>query len=62
EDIQGGGKDSITKTIGTFMNLAMKLEQEKALDQKTWQKLPRLYVQLAPGWQELCTKGNADWP
>lgn len=31
EDIQGGGKDSITKTISTIMNLAMKLEQEKAL-------------------------------
>ncbi|WP_408020227.1 IS256 family transposase [Spirochaeta lutea] len=29
--MQGGGKDSITKTIGTIMNLAMKLEQEKAL-------------------------------
>ena len=31
EDIQGGGKDSITKTISTIMNLAMKLEQQKAL-------------------------------
>lgn len=31
EDIKGGGKDSITRTISTIMNLAMKLEQEHAL-------------------------------
>lgn len=31
EDLQGGGAESVTKTISTLMNLAMKIEQEKAL-------------------------------
>jgi len=31
EDLQGGGSESLTKTISTLMNVAMKIEQEKAL-------------------------------
>jgi len=32
EDVSGGGKDSLTKTISAIMNLAMRLEQEKAIE------------------------------
>jgi transposase-like protein len=31
EDISGGGKDSLSKTISAIMNLAMRIEQEKAI-------------------------------
>lgn len=31
EDLQGGGAESLSKTISTLMNVAMKIEQEKAL-------------------------------
>jgi len=31
KDLQGGGAESLTKTISTLMNVAMKIEQEKAL-------------------------------
>jgi hypothetical protein len=30
EDLQGGGKDSLTKTISTLMNVAMKIERESS--------------------------------
>jgi hypothetical protein len=29
EDLQGGGKDSLTKTISTLMNVAMKSNRRK---------------------------------
>lgn len=31
EDLQGGGTETLTRTISTLMNVAMKIEQEKAL-------------------------------
>lgn len=31
EDLQGGGAESVTKTISALMNVAMKIEQQKAL-------------------------------
>jgi putative transposase len=38
EDLQGGGKDSLTKTISTLMNVAMKIEQEKALQASPYER------------------------
>jgi transposase-like protein len=36
--LQGGGKDSLTKTISTLMNVAMKIEQEKALQASPYER------------------------
>jgi putative transposase len=38
KDLQGGGTESLTKTISTLMNVAMKIEQEKALRARPYER------------------------